>query len=315
MIERTFVMTDPQNYSIHVYTWLPDNEGTLRGIVQIAHGMAESAARYRRFAEFLTNAGFVVFANDHRGHGFTAGHVSEIGIIGKDGYRWIMRNLKQLTDFIRDTYPDLPIILLGHSMGSFSVQQYMGYYGKNVDGIILSGSNGQQRRWMLYPGIAIAYLQSFFMGERRRSRLLHNMTLGSYNRYFKPNRTVSDWLSRDVNEVDRYVKDDPHCQKVFSAGFYRDFFMGLREIYLQEHLDRIPRELPLYILSGDQDPVGELGNGVLRLEKLYKAMGMADLTVRIYSGARHEMLNETNRDEVMSDLLQWLNERFTPIKN
>ncbi len=305
MKKENFTFTDPQNYEMFVYKWSPDEAANIKGILQIAHGMAETAARYERLAQVLTDEGYVVYANDHRGHGKTAKSIENIGYIGEDGFNWMVKNQYQLNEIIRKSYPKLPIFLFGHSMGSFIAQQYISAYGSTLKGVILSGSNGRQGL-EAGLGIFLARQQLKKHGARAKSDFLNKLSFGSFNKAFKPARTQFDWLSSDPDEVDKYIKD-PYCGTVFTTSFFYDFISGLKNLHTQNILNGIPRELPVYIISGDKDPVGKFGKGPTNLKNLYETLGIKDLTLKLYKDGRHEMLNEVNRDQVMQDILLWLN--------
>lgn len=308
MQEGQFIMTDPQQVNIHVYRWLPDNGTPPKGIVQIAHGMTEKACRYKRFAQALTQEGYIVYANDHRGHGKTAGHPDELGYVGKDGFEWMVKNMAQLNEHIRREHPGLPLFLFTHSMGSFLGQKYMYTYPDSIDGIILSGSDGK-RGIELSFGIWAAGLLTRVRGDRHRSRWIDSMAFGSFNRKFKPSRTPLDWLSRDEAEVDRYIAD-PECGMVCTIGFYYDFFRLLQEIHRPDRMSRIPKSLPILVISGEDDPVGHHGKGIMQLLAMYRDLQLTEVQSKLYPGARHELLNETIRDEVTGDIIQWLNQRL-----
>ncbi|WNR42217.1 alpha/beta fold hydrolase [Paenibacillus roseipurpureus] len=305
MRKEHFIWIDSQDHPHYVYEWLPSDGTDVKGVVQIAHGMAETAARYERLAEVLTKRGYAVYAQDHLGHGLTAGSQDALGKFGKDCFHAMAANMGGITQHLRKRYPsDIPLFVLGHSMGSFLTQYYMGTYLKehrdDVQGILLSGSNGKQGA-ALVAGIFVATLEAALRGDHYRSVLLTALTFGSYNTSFKPNRTAFDWLSRDEREVDAYI-EDPACGVVFTSGFYRDFFKGLKEIHTPAYLQQIPKDVPIYIFSGEEDPVGERGEGVRRLIKAYERLGIKDVIYKLYPGGRHEMLNEINRDEVMADV-------------
>lgn len=302
MKTETFTFKEEGGLDIFVYKWVPDDD--VRAVVQIAHGMAETAARYERFAEVLTGAGFLVYANDHRGHGKTAKDVESVGDPGVDGFNGMLRNMRQLDGIIKEENPGLPFFIFGHSMGSFLLQRYMCLYGDRLNGAILSGSNGRVG-CLLYIGSWIAKREIKKLGRGHRSAKLDKLSFGGYNKPFKPNRTKFDWLSRDEAEVDKYV-EDPFCGGIFTSGFFYDFFEMLKLTQDKREIRKVPKGLPIYILSGDADPVGNFGKGVRRLVKTYREIGITDLEYRLYEGGRHEMLNETNRDEVMQDILAWL---------
>jgi alpha-beta hydrolase superfamily lysophospholipase len=304
MLENSFTMTDPIGVNVHVYEWLPEPSAPVRGILQISHGMSETAARYARFASALTEAGYAVYANDHRGHGKTAGQVNLLGDTGEDGFYWMRRNLLQVAEIASSRYPGLPVFLFSHSMGSFLGQKLMCEEGNGIyTGYILSGTNGP--RGMLKMGESVANIQYKLQGDRHRSVLLNSLVFGNYNRSFSPVRTAFDWLSSDPEEVDRFIAD-PFCGAICTTRFFRDFFRLLRDIHSEESLRTLCTDKPVYLFAGDQDPVGMKGQGVLRLAEMYRARGIADVTCRLYPGGRHEMLNEVNRDQVTADVLDWL---------
>lgn len=304
MIREEFTFKDADGWEISVYKWSPGSDTKVKGIVQIAHGMAERAERYERFAKALTDEGYVVYANDHRGHGRTAGSIENIGYCGTDGFNWMVNDLKQLNEIITKENPGLPVYLFGHSMGSFLAQSYISLYPESIKGVILSGTAGKQGI-MLDLGLQIAKREIRKSGDKMKSRILHKLAFEGYNNGFKPARTGLDWLSRDEEEVDKYI-NDPYCGTVFTAGFYYDLFKGLKMIHREDIMRRIPKELPIYIFSGQRDPLGKNCKTVLWLIRNYKKIGIKDVTYRFYKDGRHEMLNEINRDEVTSDVIVWL---------
>lgn len=307
MHTETFTFKDIDQLEIFVYHWSFEDRQEPRAIIQIAHGMAETAARYERFARSLVQAGYEVYANDHRGHGLTAGHPNQVGITGAEGFARMTEAMAQLTDIIAKRHPGVPVYLFGHSMGSFLAQQYMYTYSDKVGGVILSGTNGKHPP-TLRVGIMLAQLLASLQGSDHRSPLLMKLSLGSYNKPFRPNRTGCDWLSRDDAEVDRYIAD-PYCGGIFTAGFFRDFFRGLVDIHLLSNMERIPKQLPIYIFAGDRDPVGGMGKGIPQLMGMYDQLGIEQVTCKLYSDGRHEMLNEINREEVTNDVLMWLEQQ------
>lgn len=305
MDEKTLTFRASDGLDIFLYRWSPNEGECVRGILQIAHGMAETASRYERFARALVSQGYIVYANDHRGHGKTAKSIDEIGYMGPDGYNRMVEDMRELTCFIREKEGEkLPLFLFGHSMGSFLAQRYIGLHGRDIEGVILSGTSSSPGP-IINIGIRIAKREMAKNGPRAKSPKLNDMSFGSYNKKFSPNRTQFDWLSRDEEEVDKYVKD-PYCGTVFTTSFYYDFFRGLKETFKRRNMERIPKDLPLYIFAGDKDPVGNMGKGVLRLIKTYQNLGMEDMSYKLYEDGRHEMLNEINRDEVMADIIRWL---------
>lgn len=301
-----FKFTASDGAELFVYKWIPDNP---RAVVQIAHGMAEHAGRYDRFAGKLMDEGFAVYANDHRGHGKTAGTIDNVGYFAdNDGWQRVVQDLRELTEAIQTNHPDLPVFLFGHSMGSFLFRNYIFSNGNDIKGVILSGT-GHNPKLLISLGKLVAAWQIRSNGARGKTQLMHNMSFGSFNKPFRPNRTDFDWLSRDDSEVDAYIQD-PFCGGVFTAGFYRDLMAGLQEIGCMDNIKTIRKDLPILLFAGDMDPVGNKGKAVKQVHDMYKKAGITDVTLRLYPDGRHEMLNETNRQDVYNDIIAWMNDRF-----
>lgn len=297
---------DVDGYGIHTYKWLPDGAEP-RAIVQICHGMAEHGGRYQRFAQALTDAGFGVYALDWRGHGQSCSDPSQLGNLGPNGFEAMVTDSFQLRENIERDWGSLPVFLFGHSMGSFAATRVMQSDGHHYAGVMLCGSQGRQGP-ALDIGIALARRDARRYGDGYLSNRTVKLTFAGYNRRAKPRRTPFDWLSRDEAEVAAYVADD-RCGFGLTVGSLRDVFIGLRTMHRKTEMQRVPDDLPILLIAGLMDPVGGYGKSVRRLEaELYKA-GVKDLTCRLYPGARHELLNERNRDDVTSDILNWMAER------
>jgi alpha-beta hydrolase superfamily lysophospholipase len=277
--------------------------------------MAEHSLRYERLARRLCDEGFEVWAADQRGHGKTADPAvndpGRGGLLGhnadRDGFFRVVTDIDILNAKIRETNPGLPLYLLGHSWGSFIAQAYIEKHGSRLAGCALSGTRGPDG--FLALGAPILAFLAACKGGRRGSRLIRAMSDGSYNKPFRPNRTPFDWLSRDEKEVDAYIAD-PLCGFLCSAGFYRDMVGGLKAIHTREAMAGIPRDLPIYLFCGTADPVGNMGNGPTALVNAYRSLGIEDLEFVLYPDARHELLNETNREEVTGNLIAWLERRY-----
>ena len=279
--------------------WLP--EGPPRAIVQIAHGLAEHSARYARLAAALNAAGYAAYANDHRGHGPKAaaadlGHFADEG-----GWDKVVGDLWTFNRLIAAEQPGTPIIFLGHSLGSFLGRGFIAKHSDALAGVALSGSNGKP------PAIAtlgrlIAREERLRLGKRGKSDPILQMWFGEFNKPFKPARTAFDWLSRDEKEVDAFVAD-PLCGFPFTTQLAIDVLDALPHVTSRKSLAAIRKDMPIYVFSGERDPVGANIKGLIHD---LKAAGFTRLTTRIYPGARHETLNETNRDEVTRDLIAWL---------
>jgi alpha-beta hydrolase superfamily lysophospholipase len=279
--------------------WLP--EGRARAIVQIAHGLAEHSARYGRLAAALNAADYGVYANDHRGHGPKAaagdlGHFADAG-----GWSKVVGDLWTLNRRIAEEQLGTPVVFLGHSLGSFLGRGFIAQHSDALAGAALSGSSGKP------PAIAtlgrlIARAERLRLSKRGKSRLIFQMWFGDFNKPFKPARTEFDWLSRDESQVDAYVAD-PLCGFPFTTQLAIDVLDALPLVTSPESLAPIRKDFPIYVFSGERDPVGANIQGLIQD---LKGAGFTKLTTRIYPGARHETLNETNRDEVTRDLIAWL---------
>ena len=286
------------SHDIPIYLWEPEGKAT--AIIQVIHGLGEHSARYERFAMEAVRRGFAVCAHDHRGHG---PHAAQVGFFApENGWDLLVEDSHQVTQFLQQRYPDLPLILLGHSMGSYIAQSYAMRFSDGLRALILSGSTWPSRP-LLVIGRLLARLLSWRRGKTGHSPLLDKIGFGDFNRKFEPARTELDWLSREPDEVDKYI-DDPLCGGPYTTGLWIDLLGGLLRISKDEALRKIPSSLPILITGGSDDPVGG-ANGMGQLSSHYEATDHTELTTSIYSGGRHEMLNETNRDEFTSDLLRW----------
>jgi alpha-beta hydrolase superfamily lysophospholipase len=279
--------------------WLP--EGRARAIVQIAHGLAEHSARYARLAAALNAAGYAVYAGDHRGHGPKAAAADLGHFADQCGWDKVVGDLWTLNRLIAKEQPGTGIVFLGHSLGSFLGRGFIAEHSDALAGASLSGSNGKP------PAIAtlgrlIARAERLRLGKRGKSQIIFQMWFGDFNKPFKPARTAFDWLSRDEKEVDAYVAD-PLCGFPFTTQLAIDVLDALPRVTSPDSLAAIRKDMPLYVFSGERDPVGANIQGLIAD---LKAAGFTKLTTRLYPGARHETLNETNRDEVTRDLIAWL---------
>ncbi len=299
-----FVLSTADGAALYIHRWLTARPP--RAAVQIVHGLAEHAGRYARLAAALNQAGYVVYAGDLRGHGRTAAGPADLGFLAETGgWEKCLGDLRLLQQRIATDHPALPVFLLGHSMGSFLVQDYIGRHGDALAGVILSGSNGKPPL-LAAAGRWVARLEKLRLGPRARSRLIHALAFGSYNRPFRPARTPADWLSRDPAEVDKYLAD-PLCNFVPTVQLWIDLLDALPRIAGPAHLRRIPKSLPIDVIAGERDSVSAHTRGLKKLLVAYHRAGLQNhLDWRFYPGARHELFNETNRDEVTRDLVAWL---------
>ncbi|SLK19826.1 Putative Hydrolase, alpha/beta fold family [Clostridium chauvoei JF4335] len=298
---------DKEGVNISYYKWTPDIEN-VRGVIQIAHGMTETAIRYDYFAKRLCEKGYVVYAHDHRGHGDTAKMREDLGYIAdNDGFYWMINDIKELTDIIKEENKGKKLILFGHSMGSFLSQRYFQLYGNGIDALILSGSNGKPKN-ITKLGAIVARIEMKIKGRKAKSKLMDKLSFGGFNKNFKPNRTEYDWLCSVEEEIDKYIEDEK-CGFICSTSFYYDLIKGLWDIHKKENLRSMPKDIPIYIFAGDKDPVGYFGEGIVNLYKTFKSIGIKDVEYKLYKNGRHEMLNENNKDEVIFNIIKWLDSK------
>ena len=303
---QTAYQTMSDDASIAVYTWLP--EQAPKTVLHIVHGMAEYALRYDDFAKTACKRGFVVVASDHRGHGKTGAKSGLMGYLADgDGFGRVVDDQKEINAEIKKQYPALPVVIVGHSFGSFVTQEYIERYGTTVKAAVLIGSAGPN------PSVAVAStlanLNCVFKGRKSAAKFMNALIFGSYNTRIKKPHTVFDWLSRDESEVKKYI-DDEYCGFICTAGFFQDFMRGLKRLHTMEALKGISTDLPVLITAGSEDPVSNGGKTLKTLHRIYQDMGIRDVTLKLYENARHEILNETNKEEVKADILGWIEEKL-----
>lgn len=306
MICSNFYFTSKiDNKHIYTYKFECDENVTVKGVVQISHGMAEHGKRYESFAKLLTDNGYHVYVNDHRGHGKTAKNLKNAGYLANEnGFDCLVDDIHTLTEIIKEENKDVPLILFGHSMGSFASQNYAIKYGDEIDGLILSGSNGDFGGKLNLANIIVKSTCKI-KGRKYVSEFIDSLFFGSNNKGFKPYRTDYDWLSRDEKEVDKYINDSM-CGFKCTCGFFEDFIQGLKFIENRQNIVKIRKDLPILIISRDKDPVGNNGKGLLNLKIRYEKSGIEDVRCILYKGGRHEILNEINKEEVKEDVMKWI---------
>lgn len=296
-VQEFYYPSSDGTHQTHAVLWAPEGR-EIKGVVQLVHGICEYILRYDNFARFLASQGYVVVGNDHLGHGKTATGPQEYGYFS----RWwdLVHDVRTLQLKVKETYPELPYFLLGHSMGSFVARTFLIDYPGSLNGCILSGT-GQE------PPVTVAagkFLTG--MGDPKKvNKLFYDLSIGAYNKKFAPTRTSADWICRDEAVVDAYLAD-PLCNFPTKAGMNHAMMTGLQYVADKENLRKMDKNLPVYFFAGDQDPVGAMGKGVKKVSGWFREAGMKDVTVKLYPGGRHEMLNETNKEEVYADVLAWL---------
>lgn len=290
---------------INAYRWENEEKEAIQGIVQISHGMAEHILRYEDFCTFLNKHGFIVYGNDHRGHGGTIQAPDDKGFFAeRDGFEKVVSDMKQLTSIIEEEHPDIPIFLFGHSMGSFLARRYIQLFGSEIEGVILSGTGGRKGT-LGKAGILLAKWERKRKGPRTPSPLLNKLTFGNFNKSFTPARTEFDFLSGNPEVVDTYI-NDPKCGFICTTGFYIDLLEGIEKIHKADELEKTPKSLPIFLISGDKDPVGANGIDVEAVYDMYVQHGYESVSFKLYENGRHELLNEINKEEVYEDILRWI---------
>ena len=293
--------------TIYAKKYIP--EGEVKGIVQIAHGIAEHIDRYDEFMTFLSDNGFVAVANDHLGHGKTAKDASEKGVFcEKNGWHTVVADMVTLHDIMAAYYPGVKYIMFGHSMGSFLTRTYIIDYPDKYDLAILSGT-GHQGKALLMGGNLISNILIKSKGYRSDGQKLNDIAFGSYLNKIENPRTPFDWLTTVDEVVDKYIADE-NSGFVASSGLYGDMMKGLKYITNTANMAKMNPDKPVYFMSGKDDPVGDYGKGVETAYKCFCKAGLKDVSIKLYDGGRHEMLNESNKKDVMNDILEWINSKI-----
>lgn len=312
MKSSTFTFTDKDNIEIFVYKWEPEME--TKAVIQMLHGLAEHAKRYTRVAEVLCKKGYICYADDHRGHGLTAGDLTEAtlednaGVLGPNGWNGVVNDAHQLSGIINKEHPNLPLFILGHSWGAMLTQDYIQEWGNEIKGCILSGTNGESDKSARKEGIKIAKDEIKKIGSTSPSKKLDEMSFKLFNNPWQNDdgATGFEWLSRDKTEVQKYVAD-PWCGFISPASLWLEFFAANDKIYNEKNEKKIPKDLPIYIISGSLDPVGNNSVGIMAMVNRFKSYNIKDVSYNLYTNARHELFNEVNREKVFEDLINWLN--------
>ncbi len=300
-LEELLVASD--RHVIPYRAWLTEHPGAT---LLISHGMSEHAGRYAPFAEYLAARNVNTWAVEHRGHGVRCPGDDRGHFADHDGWRKAVSDLNRLKRHALEQTPDLPLILLGHSMGSYLALAAVMAETEGYAGLLLTGSGLNPKR-LLRAGMAATAFETLRLGARGRSTLMNAVTFQSFNRRFRPNRTAFDWLSRDNEQVDRYIAD-PLCGFACTNRFWLDLLHGQLDLYALKKRHTLPTELPVRLISGSEDPVGRFGSGVHKLEKLLRAGGVSNVSVELIPGARHEVLNEIDRDTTWAGIGDWIHE-------
>ena len=287
---------------IYATLWIPDE---IKMVFQIAHGMVEHIERYDDFAKFLNSFGILVLGNDHLGHGNSINYKEDFGYFSEEnGNKNVIEDMYSLTKIAKERYKNVPYVFLGHSMGSYLLRQYLCQYGQELDASIIMGA-GDEPLLKLKGGMAIIEKIASKKGWRYRSKIIDKAIFGGFNKKFEPAKTSKDWLSKDENTVNQYILDEK-CNFIFTLNAYYNLLYGINKLCDDNYLNNMPKNLPILLIAGEDDPVGNFGKGIHNIFKKYKSIGMQFVEIKLYPNLRHEILNEIEKEVVYNDILQWL---------
>lgn len=298
-MEQTYWFTMQDDTNVYVKQWSPKK--TPVGIIQIAHGMVEHISRYQLFAEYFTSKGFIVVGNDLRGHGMTGEHHIEGFFADENGLALVIHDIYEVMQYVKEHHPSIPYFFVGHSMGSFLMRNFIQKYSDFIDGLILTGT-GHYPRIVSFMGKSLASI----LPPHDKSKLMNYLAFGNSNRRIQDPKHKYDWLTRDPGQAIAYEKD-PLSGYIPTARFFYDLLNSIFHM-LDHSLNRhIRKDLPLLIMSGDADPIGQYGKGVWKTASIYEKSGVADITIHIFENGRHELFNDICREEAFKSVEQWLN--------
>ena len=308
---KSFTLKMDDGYELCLNRWMPDSEEDIKGVVQLHHGLAEHSLRYDRFGSVLAENGYVLNAFDMRGHGRSAEIADKNGtgmfgkLADKKGFDRAVLDLKAVTDNLKTDFPGKKTILFGHSFGSFVAQGFIEEFGKDIDACILCGTAGP-RPALIAGGSFAAHLITLFTGKNKCLDIMSKLSFGSYNEKISNPRTPCDWLSKNELNVDMYMMDN-WCGFPLTNSFFCSMTEGLSKIHKSKNIKKIPLSLPVYFIYGSDDPVGSYGATIKKLINIYKANGMERVDIKEYTGDRHEILNEDDKEQVENDIIDWIN--------
>jgi len=294
--------------NIHCALWMPKTK-EFTGILQISHGMVEYIERYSTFAEYLNQRGFIVVGHDHLGHGKSVISESHWGYFAeKSADEILIRDMHKMRILMQKRYPDVPYFMLGHSMGSFLLRKYLTRYPNGLRGAIIMGT-GVKNNLELRTAMSLCSSMAVLKGWNYRSALLQKMVFSSNNKKFEDENNTNSWLTRDQKIVEDYTAD-PRCSFVFTLNGFHTLFSVIYHGNRKKNIQKLPIELPMLLISGEDDPIGAYGVGIKKLYHLYRRAGITDITYRLYKEGRHEILNELDKETVFSDIYKWLAKRI-----
>lgn len=303
--EFTFESRDGKS-KIHAVRWVP--EGKVVCILQVIHGMAEYIERYEALARYMGEKGVLVTGDDHLGHGKSVGGEGTYGFFcEQDPATVVVRDVHRLKKMTQEEYPGVPYVILGHSMGSFILRNYLFRYGTGIQGAIVCGT-GSQPAALVKVSRLVAAVQGIFLGQKHKAVMIDKMAFGSYNKRIPNARTPFDWLCTQESVVDAYIQDEL-CGFTFTVNGFLTLFTLIDRLNQKENLKAMPHNLPVHFIAGDMDPVGNYGEGVKKAYEDFAGAGMERITIKLYPGGRHELLNEKNKYQVYDDIYPWIMER------
>lgn len=302
-MKEVYIPSINNRNQLHVAIWEPQRE--TKAILQISHGMVEYIVRYDDFAKHLNQQGILVIGNDHLGHGQSVLDESEFGYFGKEKGSAVVDDLYEVTKYAKKQYGEnIPYFLMGHSMGSFMARRYLMTYGEKITGAIISGTG-----YKTAPVLAVAFfftaVTKFFHGERYRSPFMKWLVFHTYNRKIADVKTKNDWITRDAAVVAAY-NENPYCKFSFTVNGYETLFGAIKYIQKQNNWEKTPKQLPILMIAGEEDPVGSYGKDVKKVYKKYQQLGCNHIELKLYQDDRHELVNELDREVVYADISQWI---------
>ena len=305
MVKNEFYYLSSDNKTqIHAVEWKPEKE--IIGVIQIAHGVTEHILRYEQFAKFFTQKGFVVVGNDHLGHGTSIAKNSKPMYFGpKNSWNFVVQDIETCRKMTKEKYSDIPYVLLGFSLGSFLVRTYLIDYAKEpIDASIIMGT-GYIPNFKIAIAKMIANNEAKKVGDENTSPVIKSLTFETYNKLFKPNRTECDWLCSNEKAIDEYLAD-PLRGKNYSAGLFIELLSGMQYTSNLKNIKKMNKKIPIFLLSGDKDPVGEFGKGVIKTFDILRKAGIENVDIKLYKDLRHDILHEENRNNIYADIYNWL---------
>lgn len=308
MIKKEFYYSSSDGKTtIHAVKWIPDTK--IKMILQIAHGVTEHILRYEELANYLTSKGILVVGNDHLGHGTSIIPNSKPMYFGPIGsWNNVVKDIEKCREIISDEYKKIPYCLLGFSLGSYAVRTYLINYPNKVDASILIGT-GKTPLIAIKLAKLLTNMEAKKYGEENSTPTIRNLTFGTYNKKFAPNRTEYDWLCSNEKSIDEYIKD-PLRGGCMSSGLFREMLDGMAYTGKLKNIKNSNKNIPILLLSGSMDPVGDLGKGVTKAYQQLKKVGIKDVTLKLYPNLRHDILNEKCYQDIYNDIYNWLNNKL-----